>query len=414
MSGMLQAIGRALVSTWALAGEMAPYLLLGFLVAGLLHAFLKPSFVARHLGRRGFGQVFKATLIGVPMPLCSCSVVPVTAWLRRHGARKGAAAAFIASTPETGVDSIAATWGLMGPLFAVARVAAAFVTGIAAGTLVEASDREPDADPAAADNGTDATNGGPRWRSALRHAFIVLPRDIGRALLVGLLIAGAVSAFVPPGYVSAEWAGSPFAFLAVTLVAVPIYVCSTGSVPVAVAMLHSGLSPGAALIFLIAGPATNAATIAALWKMLGRRATAIYLGAIVGTAWLAGFALDTLPWAVRISETACEHAAAARGSPIAAALLLALLAPSLRPKRREPAPDPAASDGAPDLRLRVTGMTCESCAGRVRRSLEGVPGVRAAVVSVDGESADLRGEGIDADEAVRRVRALGYGAGPRD
>ncbi len=287
---------QVLAETWLLICAMAPYLLFGFAVAGLLSVAIRPEVVKRHLGPPGFRQTFKATLIGVPMPLCSCGVIPVAASLRRAGAGKGATAAFLASTPETGVDSLLATWGLLGPMFAMIRVVVAFCTGFLAGFMVDWLDPRDPRPPA--ETGGSGPDSGPRrsWLvRAFRFGFVVLPADIGRALLVGVVIAGVLGAVIPDNFLADKLGHSPLAYLVITAFAIPVYVCSTGSIPIAAAMMKAGLSPGTALVFLIAGPATNAATISILWTMLGRRTTIIYLVSIIACAWLAGGLVDLAP-----------------------------------------------------------------------------------------------------------------------
>jgi uncharacterized protein len=325
-------------ATWTMTGQMAPYLLFGFFAAGILSVWLKPSFVERHLGQPGLKQVLKAAAIGVPMPLCSCGVIPVTASLRRHGAGKGAAASFLASTPQTGVDSIAATWALMGWLFTVVRITAAFVTGIVAGLGVEKFD--PDSAPP---EQTDAENekpgccGGRRAhpvRRALSHGFLTLPRDIGTSLIVGLLISGAVSALVPEDFFAGKLGNSIWSLPLMAAVAIPVYVCSTGSIPVAFALIHAGISPGGALVFLIAGPATNAATISTMWNVMGKRSTLVYIASILACSLAAGWIMNRLP-APDLAAASAAHAMgrAAWFHHASAVALIAVLANALRLRR---------------------------------------------------------------------------------
>ncbi|MDE5959958.1 MAG: permease, partial [Muribaculaceae bacterium] len=124
-------ITEFLATFWAMLCEMAPYLLLGFLFAGMLHAFLPASFYNRHLGRPGFWSVAKAAMFGVPLPLCSCGVIPTAMSMRRQGASRAATVSFLISTPQTGVDSILATGSLLGWPLALIRPIAAFATALA-------------------------------------------------------------------------------------------------------------------------------------------------------------------------------------------------------------------------------------------------------------------------------------------
>ncbi|MDR2849647.1 MAG: SO_0444 family Cu/Zn efflux transporter [Verrucomicrobiota bacterium] len=340
-----------LAAVWQVVLMMAPYLLFGFAVAGALSLVLTPAWVVRHLGRRGLWQVVKAALLGVPLPLCSCGVLPLAFSLRRDGASKGATVSFLASTPQTGEDSILLTYSLLGPVFAAARVAAAFASGVLAGVLANAMGGGADEAGAGGEKKTcccccgkaeaeeeaaEQAKEPPAWRRALRHGFVTLPRGMGPRLLVGVLISGGVSALVPEGFF-AERLSAGFASYALALaVGIPMYVCSAASVPIAATFIHLGVSPGAAMVFLIAGPGVNAAGIVAMWKELGAAGTAAFLIAIAGVAVTAGALLDLGADAVRaglpVVQAACGHVHEAGASPWAvgaAAVLLALLAPGV-------------------------------------------------------------------------------------
>ncbi|MEI8207288.1 MAG: permease, partial [Kiritimatiellales bacterium] len=287
---------------------------------------------------RGLWQITKASLLGVPIPLCSCSVIPVTASLRRHGATKGAAISFLTSTPQTGVDSIAATWGLLGPLFAIFRMAVAFITGIICGAAVEAltPPSEESADDCRDDNcpTCNRKSGANKWKQVFVYGFGVLPRDIGRALLIGVIISGLLGALVPEDfftrYLHSEW----LSMLAVMALGIPLYVCSTGSIPVALAMIGMGLSPGAALVFMITGPATNAATIATVLQTMGRRTMLIYLATLAGCSLAAGWLLNRMVTTQVLTEHVHHHAAeAGRFEQICALILIGLLISAVLPHK---------------------------------------------------------------------------------
>ncbi|MBN1296215.1 SO_0444 family Cu/Zn efflux transporter [bacterium] len=310
---------------------MAPYLILGFFVAGALSIWIKPEFVRNHFGKGRFLPVLKTSLLGVPLPLCSCGVIPVATSLRRAGASKGATTAFLLSTPQTGIDSIAVTYSLLGGFFAVFRPLAALLSGLVGGLIVSITDREHAADPtidsesgdtsvqsglAAAPvhasccsgSGCHATKPTPSqpgnasesgfpqtdWISGIRHGFITLPKDIGRALVVGVIIAGVISAVAPPELLTDLPGGHWTQMLFLMLAGIPIYVCATASVPVAAALILKGISPGAALVFLITGPATNAATISTIWKIMGRHTAIMYVSIVAITALLSGIAVDLI------------------------------------------------------------------------------------------------------------------------
>jgi len=312
-----------ITESWQVLGQMSPYLLFGFLAAGVLSVCISPVWVERHLGRRGFGPVLKASLFGVPLPLCSCSVIPVSASLRRHGASRAATTAFLLSTPQTGVDSVAVTYALLGPVFAIFRPIVALLTGLIGGALVQLFGEMNESHPAEAPKGaccTEACCAGKHERSALsrllRYGFVTLPADIGIALLVGVLIAGVMTAMVPRDQLHVYLGGGVVSILLLMAAGVPVYVCATASVPIAAGLMHMGASPGAALAFLIAGPATNAATFTTIWKLLGRKTAVLYLGTVAASAIAFGLLLNWLIPAVGAALPELgghEHAAEAGG-----------------------------------------------------------------------------------------------------
>jgi len=319
MSTLLNLIQNFIKETWSLTAEMAPYLVLGFAIAGLLRAFFTEDWVRRHLGQRGLKQIFKSVLIGIPIPLCSCGVIPVAAGIRKQGGQRGAVAAFTASTPQTGVDSIAATVGMMGWPFALVRIVIAFVNGIVAGLTVErwgekdeeensVSNRQ-DACCPDADLSPDETQPGitEKLLSGLKFGLLTLPRDLFGALVLGLLVAGAISAFAPQD-LFAQLPGGLFSlYIAMTVISLPLYVCSTGSIPMAFSFLQAGMSPGAVLIFLIAGPASNAATVTSLWKIIGGKSTIGYISSIIVTCWIMAIIIDTTGISLLVTESVHYH-----------------------------------------------------------------------------------------------------------
>jgi uncharacterized membrane protein YraQ (UPF0718 family)/copper chaperone CopZ len=400
------------LSIWSTLREMSPFLLFGFLVAGLLSVLVRAETVERYLGGRGFAQTLKAAVFGVPLPLCSCGVIPVAASLRRHGASAGATTSFLISTPQTGVDSIMVTLSLLGPVFAVFRPVVAFLSGLFGGTLVNLFGGEKDGAPgehpvctAECCSGVENHRG---LRRALRYGFLTLPRDINRALLAGIVVAGAISALVPPDYLARVLGGGLVSMLIMMAVGIPVYVCATASVPIAAALIMKGVSPGAALVFLMTGPATNAATITTIWKIMGRRIAAIYLGAVGVSALAAGLLLDAL-FRGQVART-ISHAHLAIpgyvGTISAAALLAVLLYAFMPPAKVGTAPAEAA--GGEILRLTIAGMTCNHCAGAVQKALAESPGVSSAVVDLKRGEAIVAGAHLDREGLATAVASLGY------
>lgn len=299
-----------LSSSWRLLVESSIYILLGLLVSGLMKAFLDPNAVFRHLGHGRFLSVFKAALIGIPLPLCSCGVVPAALSLRQHGANTGATTAFMISTPESGVDSIAVTYALMDPIMTVARPLAAFVTAVAAGiseNLIGYRAPAPPASPVGlrpgqgdgAPGGAAASAGRCRrlWHriaSGMGYAFTEFWGDLAGWFFAGILLAGAITALIPDEVFSRYFGPGLPSMLAMLVIGIPIYICATASTPIAAALILKGVSPGAALVFLLAGPATNIASLTMVFGILGRRAAAVYLAAIAVSTVGCGLLLDAI------------------------------------------------------------------------------------------------------------------------
>ena len=404
--------------------EMSPYLLLGFAAAGLMSVLLPEPWVQRHLGGRRFSAVWKAAALGVPLPLCSCSVIPVAASLRRHGAGRGATLSFLISTPQTGVDSILVTYGMLGPIFTIFRPILALISGVAGGVAVLLwGGKEPPAEsPPAASGAPARAPGGKSWlHRAIGYGFVTLPEDIGKAVVLGLLIAAFISALVPSHYFTDRVAPGPPQIALLMLIGIPVYVCATASVPIAAALIAAGVSPGAALAFLITGPGTNAATIATIWKLMGRKTTLLYLLTIAVAAFGGGMLLDFLFHWLRdlpISVIPSAHHMHDMGQVAwwewaSAAILVATLGTGfVRPLvlRRQiqaaPAPD------SPAITLAVEGMTCNHCRQTVRGAILAVPGVEEAEVDLEGRRALVRGIDVDIDLLCQAVRDAGYQAQP--
>lgn len=280
---------------WATVAEMSPYLLFGFFVAGVLSVLVSQRLVERHLGGRGLWPLLKASVLGIPLPLCSCGVIPVSMSLHKHGASKGSTIAFLLSTPQTGVDSIFVTLSLLGPVFAIFRPIAALITGLVGGTLVDAfgqGGKEKNQPPEKCTDECCSDLKTSRIRKGLKYGFVTLPRDIGKAMLVGLVVAAFISALVPDGYFAEKLGKGIFPLIAMMFLGIPVYVCATASVPVAAVLIMKGLSPGAALVFLMTGPATNAASLATIWKTLGKTTAILYLVTVAGCALMSGILLD--------------------------------------------------------------------------------------------------------------------------
>ncbi len=329
-------ISDVLHAAWYTLTAMAPYLLFGFFMAGILSMFISPRLVENHLGGRGIWPIMKASLLGIPLPLCSCSVIPVAASLRRHKAGHGATSAFLISTPQTGIDSLLATISLMGPVFAIFRTLCAFVSGVLGGAIVDlVSPEESAVEEHCSDACCSPHAEGNRFMRAMTHGFGTLVDDVSGPLLLGLVIAGLISAFVPESLFTEHIGEGLPAMLLMLALGIPIYVCATASIPIAAAMIMKGVSPGAALVFLMTGPATNAASITTIWRMFGTRAGIAFLLAVAVTALGSGLLMDLwIPAAALRVDIAVEAGHTATWKHLSAIVLLALLAvPWLRKLR---------------------------------------------------------------------------------
>jgi HflK protein len=356
---------RATLEAWAILREASVFLLLGFVLAGVFAVLVPTALLKRFLGRGKIRSVLWASAVGTPLPLCSCGVVPTALGLSRQGATQGATVAFLITTPEVGVDSIALSYALMDPIMTVARPVSAFVTGMTAGIATNFLDaKRPPADPPPSSTAAIATeestaqapasdlhppfesNGGPRFasrRAAVREVFAYGFRDLldetAHWLVLGVVLATLVAVLLPASMIEWYLGGGFLTMLAMLLIGIPTYTCASASTPIAAALVLKGLSPGAALVFLLSGPATNIGTIVMLLKFLGPRVVTIYLLSIAGVALAAGYALDWIYVAWQINPVATfGKATGFVPEPVkvaSAVVMLALLAQSLW---RTPAP----------------------------------------------------------------------------
>ncbi len=403
---------------WMILVESSLWLIIGFAIAGAVHALVPRAWMLKHLSGGGFWPIAKASMLGIPLPLCSCSVIPVAAGLRSQGASKGASAAFAISTPQTGEESIPITWALFGPVYAFTRPVVAVITGLIAGLLIDWTGK-PDAQPPSetdSDTGPESDSGafslsvtnaddagkavaqtksccsstpkapadpGPsakpccsgkapepvkpccsgkapeptksccgseaaketthtgvmeKVRIGIRHGFGTMLIDLAVWLTIGLLLAALIGALIPQDWIAEHVGSGLLPKFIMLLVGVPLYICATSSTPLAWSLVAAGLSPGAALVMLLSGPATNVATMSWLIKDLGVRALVIYLGVIAAVALAAGIAFDAfLAGYVRIADAAQlhNHAGGFGVKEAAAIIFVLLMAWALGMKMRE-------------------------------------------------------------------------------
>lgn len=415
---------------WNLINEMSPYLLLGFGFAGLLHAFVPSRVYHRYLSKNDFRSVFWAAMIGVPLPLCSCGVIPTAMSLRKEGASKGATTSFLIATPQTGVDSILATASLLGIPFAIIRPIAALVTALFGGQLVNIATRNEKSDNSEVIK--KASDKRPRglWnkiKEAFKYGYFEMMQDIGKWLMIGLVVAGLITVFVPDDFFLYFNDKPLLTMLMVLAVSVPMYVCATGSIPIAAALMLKGISPGAALVLLMAGPACNMASIMVIRKVLEKKTMWVYLFSIILGAITFGLIIDlVLPteWFTSsiVATKECCNEAPAVFNVICSVVLGILLIFALIMRRHHHC-DCGCDDHDDHCgceshshenhtvmnkkQFKVDGMMCNHCRANVEKGLKALEGVENVEVDLASGMAVVEGDVSD-EEVVKTIEGLGY------
>lgn len=419
MTVLLNIMWGILQNSFALLMDMGPYLLLGFFFAGILHEFVSTEQIARHLGKGNFSSVLKATIFGIPLPLCSCGVIPPTMALRKAGASRGAVLSFLVATPTSGVDSIAATYSLLGLPFAVYRLFAGFLAAMFTGLSANLLDRKPDSPSKQEQNHPHshmAKDILSRSKRVLHYAFIELLSEIGKWLLFGIFIGGVITFLLPEDFFGGILKPGLLTIAIMVLISVPIYVCATGSIPIAAALMMKGLNPGAAFVFLLAGPATNSVTITVISKFLGKRSTMIYLVAIVLSSIGLGLLLDVL-WSRFGFASSMQHLHQHQLLPIwlewtsAAVLLLLLLVPHITGRIQRLFSKREIQKVESDMHstLTVPNMTCNNCVAHVQKAVQGVQGVERVVVDLKTKKVDVQyKEHVTLSQISKAIAAAGY------
>jgi uncharacterized membrane protein YraQ (UPF0718 family)/copper chaperone CopZ len=398
---MIDLLLNAIEQIWVFALIVSPWLILGFLFSALIHAFIGERFIKQHLGGGGFAPVWRATLFGIPLPICSCGVIPLAAGLRKDGASKAATMSFLVSTPTTGIDSIFVTYAVLGATFAIVRPISALVGGILVGTLVsllvKKDDDKVDLKPAS----ERPVSLKDRLADGFKYGFGVLPEDIGKTVMVGVLLGGAIAAFLPQDFSQAYLSNPLIAYPLMLVISVPLYVCAIGSVPIAAAMMTKGLMPGAALAFLIAGTATNVVTIAFVAKKFGKKMVLIYLVSIMLLAVASGIVLDFLMGGVVVKEILFKGREVPFWLQLGSLILfVGLVSRGLFKPKGEKMPEARYTFHVPD-------MECKTCQMKVEQAVKEVPGVRNVEVSLGDNLVKVDGE-VDEKSLKEKIEKAGY------
>ncbi|WP_200762116.1 SO_0444 family Cu/Zn efflux transporter [Nitrosophilus alvini] len=291
----------------SLADAMSIYILVGLFAAGILHELIPENFVKKHLGSKDTASVLKASLFGIPLPLCSCSVIPFISALKKEGASKGAIQSFLISTPITGIDSILATYGIFGFLFTIYRVITSLIVALAAGIIDIFIEKE---NPQQSEQKPVFTVEKPTSQSccsgcedtkiqkkfsfadAFKYGFKTLFSDIAKPLFWGLVLGALIASFIPENLSEFLKENIILSYIVALIISLPMYVCATASLPIAASLILAGVSPGAAFVFLSAGPATNSVTIGVVYKLLGKKSLLVYLGTIIAGSIVFGIVFD--------------------------------------------------------------------------------------------------------------------------
>ncbi len=398
-------------------GEMAPYLLLGFFFAGLLYAFIPQNKIERYFNGKSLKSSALASIFGIPLPLCSCGVIPTGMAFYKNGASKGGTVSFLISTPQTGVDSILATFSLMGLPFAIIRPIAALVTGITGGLITGVVTNNEPEKKTFQEQAEKARTLSQKMVDVFRYGFVEFIQDISKWLVIGLVLAAIISALIPNDFFELLNMPPIVQMSLILVVSVPLYICATGSIPLAAILILKGVSPGAAFVLLMAGPATNAATITMIGKVLGKKSLVSYLITIIAGAIGFGLIIDYALPAHWFSEIANQHLhhyhggylnwwQIASGIILAALIINGYIQKNFRSKNNSLI---QLKDNIMAIKtIKVEGMTCNHCSNNVETNLEKLNAVSKAVVNLADKTVTIEGDDFDVEEAKETINSLGY------
>lgn len=468
MQSFFEILEKFLLQFVTLFSEMAPFLLLGFLLAGILHVWIPNHLYIPKIAKPNFKSTLWAALFGVPLPICSCGVIPTSIALRREGASKGASVSFLISTPATGVDSILATYSLLGGPFALLRPIAAFVTALFGGVLTNLVTRkEKDTGIAVAvkhdhhdheknehhgdcghdhcdcdhdEHGHGAETFGQKVRETLDYGFVDMVGNVSKWLCIGLLLGALIAAFVPDDFFLFLHEYPLLCMIVVLVLAMPMYTCATGSIPLALALVEKGITPGAALVLLMAGPATSIASMLVVGKAFGKRTLFAYLSSIALGALVFGFIIDTFMMDTFLGTMLPHGSAECHGHgalgifDYACAALLALLMVYARISHKGGhcgcgecgcgecgcdecgcglhEDDHDHDDSYPRTVYNIYGMSCSHCKSCVEKAAMVLDGVIAAEADVAQKRVVITGE-VDDSILKKAIEEAGFEFGGR-
>ncbi len=430
-----------LYEIWTLFLEMAPYMIFGLFFVGILHLFFTKALVLKHIGSNSISSVFKAAIFGIPLPLCSCGVIPTAVYMKKNGAASSATTSFLISTPQTGIDSIVATYGMMGWVFAIFRPVAALIMGLAGGMAVSLfdkpnqkleekpkemsglfnimdqtsiqteKDKSCDGDSCGCGDEKEEKLEGNKIKRMFNYAFVDFLDDISVQFIVGVIISGFIAFFIPDNFFENEALNSGIlGMLLMILVGVPMYICATASIPIAVALMLKGFSPGVAFVFLAVGPATNAASLTILVNTLGKKIVSIYLGSVILLSILMGYLLDYVFSVLDVSPHLMimdhEHELLSYELKLVSGIVFGLmLLASVYRKYFKKKTQVTVMEKTQEYT--VEGMSCNHCKNNVENALKELPGVDSAVVNLADKKAVVSGD-VDKKAVIDAIEKVGY------
>ena len=388
--------------------EMAPYLLLGFGIAGLLSVLVSQDQIQNKIGPNNFSSCLKAVLYGIPLPLCSCGVIPVATSLKKHGASKGSVISFLTATPQTGVDSIMVTYGMLGLPILILKLFIALVSGLFAGILTNFYDKknQDEKDPPCYDECCNNDEGGLLKRGFI-YGFRTLPKDIVEPLLVGLVLAGIIGLLAQDNFANIQdtiMSWHPILkILIIMIISIPLYVCATASIPLAVMIAAALESPGVAIALLIAGPATNLSTITTSMKIIGKKSTMIYVGTVFIFAFFSGIIADNIQI---FRGSIPDHLDVHGGhesffSYLCIFILLIVLFLAITNKKN-------LSITAESIRIKIKGMTCSHCESNVVKGLMSLEGSISAEANHETGEVILNSSQYNSIKVKEMIESFNY------
>ncbi len=441
---MLNYLSQFLSELLYLVNAMSPYLLLGFFFAGVLKVWFPQRWINRYMGKSNVKSVVNTAILGIPLPLCSCGVIPTGVSFYKNGASKGSSVSFLISTPQTGVDSVLVTYSMLGLPFAIIRIFVALITGVIGGiatNFAAKNDSDLDEEITSCSDSSNQSKGNSFIR-LLKYGFNEFLMDIAKWLIIGIFIAAILSTIIPEDFFTLYLHNEALSMITILLASVPLYLCATASVPIAAVLMMKGLSPGAALILLMAGPATNAATITIIKKVFGSRTLISYLTSIIGGAILFGFLINQLlPGSWFIVEGSShlhhQHELLPYWIKLASSIILISLivygyigkylkntntnirkVESFSINENYILNNPSTSKFSSSQFLftgnlksqvfRVEKMTCSHCKASVETNLKKIQGVTSVVANPQLNKVEVFGDNFNKEDVAKTVTDLGY------